>query len=574
MKALAIIQPSHDFHKQHQEVIQAPLIQNEFPSTDAIVLQRMSACPCDGGCPRCVGDMVIQPKLRIGEPGDRYEREADRVADAVMRMPEPQMQRQVESKEEDLQMKPQSLRHADGSMAPSPDIELRIQQARGSGQPLPNNLRLLMEQTFGTGLRGVKIHTDAQSDQLSRSIHAHAFTIGRDIFFRKGEYNPSSYEGRQLIAHELTHVVQQNGDQVRRTQPHVAIDTPIVSPAPVSIMRDLTEEEREAIQQGAFRLIRSDLLEEQPLTGVPAAPEITAQAIQNLNIVRTILEDVHRDMNTVLIMLQNLEGMQIPQVFNYEFLVDALEEGADMVAIAVRDELERAVAVAAFIFKMIVLTTARHLRTTAQNEQLASRNFTIQFLLDQMMMARTQVDLLMAEARSEASLAEELAGMAVPNVPGEASREISGELEFVLTKSLIKRQGGNLALRHTDEYHTILLPYRNSEHYRVAQQRHEDPIDNFNLFVLYQYYTGFSSSILSEYIFGDWGWYFYWEVLVVEDVSEQVINHVLMRMESNGIPKGRLYHINGATDLPLVERFGVLQESVRVIEEEEEGSAA
>ena len=97
MKAMAAKQqPSNDFHRQHQEVIPTPLIQNEFPSTDAIVLQRMSACPCDGGCPSCVGDMVIQPKLKIGEPGDRYEREADRVADEVMRMPEPGVQRQAE----------------------------------------------------------------------------------------------------------------------------------------------------------------------------------------------------------------------------------------------------------------------------------------------------------------------------------------------------------------------------------------------------------------------------------------------------------------------------------------------
>ena len=77
MKAMATKQPSQDFHRQHQEVILTPLIQNEIPSTDAIVLQRMSACPCDGGCPLCEGDMFIQPKLRIGEPGDRYEREAD-----------------------------------------------------------------------------------------------------------------------------------------------------------------------------------------------------------------------------------------------------------------------------------------------------------------------------------------------------------------------------------------------------------------------------------------------------------------------------------------------------------------
>ena len=73
-----------------------------------------------------------------------------------------------------------------------------------------------MEQAFGADFSGVKVHTDGQSDQLNQSIQARAFTTGQDIFFRQGQYDPGSKGGQELLAHELTHVVQQNGGAVQR----------------------------------------------------------------------------------------------------------------------------------------------------------------------------------------------------------------------------------------------------------------------------------------------------------------------------------------------------------------------
>jgi hypothetical protein len=70
-----------------------------------------------------------------------------------------------------------------------------------------------MGQAMGADFSGVKVHTDAQSDQLNQSIQAKAFTTGQDVFFRQGEYNPGSRGGQELIAHELTHVVQQKGGE-------------------------------------------------------------------------------------------------------------------------------------------------------------------------------------------------------------------------------------------------------------------------------------------------------------------------------------------------------------------------
>ncbi|MGB7520387.1 MAG: DUF4157 domain-containing protein, partial [Spirulinaceae cyanobacterium] len=120
--------------------------------------------------------------------------------------------------EEEVQMKPESTlqRQPGGGGTPAgEDIESSIEQSRGNGQPLSDNIRGSMEESFGADFSGVNVHTDSQSDQINQSIQARAFTTGQDVFFRQGAYDPSSKDGQELIAHELTHVVQQNGGAVK-----------------------------------------------------------------------------------------------------------------------------------------------------------------------------------------------------------------------------------------------------------------------------------------------------------------------------------------------------------------------
>jgi hypothetical protein len=96
------------------------------------------------------------------------------------------------------------------------DVERSIDAARGGGQHLDAGVRSSMEPSYGADFGGVKVHTDSRADGLSRSLNAKAFTTGKDIFFRQGEYNPGTSSGRELLAHELTHVVQQNGSGISR----------------------------------------------------------------------------------------------------------------------------------------------------------------------------------------------------------------------------------------------------------------------------------------------------------------------------------------------------------------------
>jgi hypothetical protein len=122
------------------------------------------------------------------------------------------IQREDMPEEEEIQTKPSLQRASDGSLQAGSSIESRLNSSKGGGSPLSDEVRSFMEPRFGADFSEVKVHTDAQADQLNRSVQARAFTTGQDVFFRQGEYNPGSRGGQELIAHELTHVVQQNGD--------------------------------------------------------------------------------------------------------------------------------------------------------------------------------------------------------------------------------------------------------------------------------------------------------------------------------------------------------------------------
>ena len=183
---------------------------------------------------------VIQPKLKIGQPNDRYEQEADQVADQVMKMPVleiPPVQRKCKAcEEEELQMKPlkqpttpilqkqeeeeemMQMKGYGNEETISSGLESSLQQSKGSGQNLDAFTQSQMSRGIGADFSNVKVHTDSNAIQMNQQLNAKAFTNGSDIYFNQGQYNPQSSEGKHLLAHELTHVVQQSGrkNQINR----------------------------------------------------------------------------------------------------------------------------------------------------------------------------------------------------------------------------------------------------------------------------------------------------------------------------------------------------------------------
>ncbi|HTN06762.1 DUF4157 domain-containing protein [Agriterribacter sp.] len=226
------------------------------------------------------GNEVLQTKLTIGQPNDKYEKEADVMADQVVQrlaVPEPftkkdagiqtkplaanitplvqkkcasceqeeKLQKKEEEKDENellknkLQKKPIFESNAEppddegniqrkcaeclkeeklqkkSDAANSPlvfsSIESSLSSSKGSGFPIPAGTREQMESSFGSGFSNVRLHTDGAAVQMNKNLHAQAFTHRSDIYFNAGKYNAASIGGKHLLAHELTHVVQQGG---------------------------------------------------------------------------------------------------------------------------------------------------------------------------------------------------------------------------------------------------------------------------------------------------------------------------------------------------------------------------
>jgi hypothetical protein len=183
--------------------------------------------------------LFLQPKLAISRTDDPYELEADRVADQIMRMPAPTVQRQCAActtggplcpacEEEGA---PMVSRKAEGTGGSAGDVPSSVHSAVASpGQPLSAAARAFFEPRFGQDLSQVRVHTDRKAQQSARDINALAYTVGSHIVFDDGRYAPGTPGGQRLLAHELTHVVQQSGtDGFGRGRPSAPGGMPSVS---------------------------------------------------------------------------------------------------------------------------------------------------------------------------------------------------------------------------------------------------------------------------------------------------------------------------------------------------------
>lgn len=164
---------------------------------------------------------MIQTKLAINEPGDSCEQEADRMAEQVMRTPELRLQHacpcgggcpncdQGQPGLDQGSLQTKRVQAGDtGQFAAPPTVH---EVLRSPGQPLDPGTRAFMEPRFGYDFSGVRVHSGAAAEQSARDVNAHAYTVRHIIVFGAGQFAPGTRQGRQLIAHELTHVVQQNG---------------------------------------------------------------------------------------------------------------------------------------------------------------------------------------------------------------------------------------------------------------------------------------------------------------------------------------------------------------------------
>lgn len=173
-----------------------------------LLLQRKCACgnttsSLTGECEACSGKQRWQPKLTIGRSNDPLEQEADRVAEQVLAAPAHAAVRAAPPRIQRYSAQ------AAGVMDNAPASVDRV--LASAGRPLDTALQQDMGQRFGYDFSRVRVHVGATAEQSAREVNAHAYTVGHNLVFGAGQFAPGSRVGRHLLAHELTHVVQQSG---------------------------------------------------------------------------------------------------------------------------------------------------------------------------------------------------------------------------------------------------------------------------------------------------------------------------------------------------------------------------
>lgn len=169
--------------------------------------------------------------LAVSSPHDAAEREAVHVARRVVSMPVRSAAAVAPRQSPWVQRLAPHIaqRRGDGVPAVGAQTAGDIAATRGGGTPLPTGVRSFMEPRFGADFAGVRVHTDARAARAAAQLQAQAFTVGGDIFFGRGRFQPESADGRELIAHELTHTLQQ-GAAVRRSVEAVAVREAVAEP--------------------------------------------------------------------------------------------------------------------------------------------------------------------------------------------------------------------------------------------------------------------------------------------------------------------------------------------------------
>jgi hypothetical protein len=153
----------------------------------------------------------VQPRLTIGAVNDPLEREADAAAERVMRMPEPLDPSPASRKEPRGEGTLIQTKASAATTHASPQLESSLNSLNSGGTPLDTANRTFFEPRFGQDFSRVRLHTDANAAQMAESLNAKAFTLGNDIAFGANQYSGDTSAGRNLLGHELAHVVQQGG---------------------------------------------------------------------------------------------------------------------------------------------------------------------------------------------------------------------------------------------------------------------------------------------------------------------------------------------------------------------------
>jgi hypothetical protein len=162
--------------------------------------------------------------LTVSRPGDASEKQADAAADKVMRMTDDELPASKHNLSQPLQQSitPVVQTKSESGNSVGSELSGKIASSQGGGNRLDANTQSFMQNRFGTDFSGVRVHTDTEAVKMNRELNAKAFTVGKDIYFNDGQYQPETRSGKHLLAHELAHTIQQGqmpyGKQIQRDE--------------------------------------------------------------------------------------------------------------------------------------------------------------------------------------------------------------------------------------------------------------------------------------------------------------------------------------------------------------------
>ena len=223
LRAKLNVNTPNDVYEQEADRVASQVVHMSNLSTQPkpAVSSQNHGSPVQRMCPECEKEMQQKPIEEKNE-GLQFQAVKDDKKNLKMQSADDEIDLQMQSIEDEKEAVVQSNKSATCGLEVTSSVESRIQSQRGSGHALPETTRSFFEPRFGQSFSDVRIHTDSSANTLNRALNARAFMTGQDIFFRRGEYNPSGSKGQALFAHELTHVVQQNGPTIP-VNPHVQL---------------------------------------------------------------------------------------------------------------------------------------------------------------------------------------------------------------------------------------------------------------------------------------------------------------------------------------------------------------
>jgi hypothetical protein len=227
---------------------------------------------------------IVQAKLTIGLPNDPFEQEAESMADKIMlSAQDTTVQRTCAhcKEEETVQRKYYSPFIQKRGLAPGTEatetVSNQITASQGKGNSLSSSTKAFMEERFEADFSGVRLHTDEKAVQLTKELNAQAFTTGNDIYFNEGKYSPETSEGKHLLAHELTHTIQQNHSVQRKpsiqkqeaTEPQMPTgpvpgNDAIMSPEGELVVNEEAQQRRNEYGQQLHEAVLAPLFGERP----------------------------------------------------------------------------------------------------------------------------------------------------------------------------------------------------------------------------------------------------------------------------------------------------------------------